>query len=296
MSKTITIGGTHWKRVTAENCCPICGKPDWCLISQDGSKALCQRKQSVERWGNAGWLHNLKSSDGSATDTESSYTPSEQSSTSKTTLTDSEIHEYLSETQVNMSPKRRKFFSEAFQFDLSVIDEMHVGVDLLRGAWVFPMFGRDRDASPTGFRLRAINTNRKWALRGSKAGLFYAGPAGEEDLWVVEGPTDCAALACLGLWSIGLPSINSGHQIVRAHVVDMARKGLAPRRIVWVVEGDEAGRCYEQLAVKFLAKCGVPTVSVWLPPQYKDIRDWYCDGVSKEVLMSIADQQEEHYV
>lgn len=48
-----------WLRVTYSNPCPICGKPDWCLVSSDGNKAICQRIESNRPWGNAGYLHVL---------------------------------------------------------------------------------------------------------------------------------------------------------------------------------------------------------------------------------------------
>ena len=46
-------------RVSKENPCPVCGKHDWCLRSQDDSAAICQRIEqgSKKRCGDAGWLH-----------------------------------------------------------------------------------------------------------------------------------------------------------------------------------------------------------------------------------------------
>jgi len=51
-------------RVTKRNRCPICGKPDWCLISEDGKAAICARIESNEIAGNkgAGWIHRLDTS------------------------------------------------------------------------------------------------------------------------------------------------------------------------------------------------------------------------------------------
>ena len=42
--------------------CPVCGKPDWCLVAEDGSAAICARIEegSVKRCGDAGWLHILR--------------------------------------------------------------------------------------------------------------------------------------------------------------------------------------------------------------------------------------------
>ena len=41
--------------------CPICSKPDWCLVADDGTAAICSRKSegSVKKVGKAGWLHIL---------------------------------------------------------------------------------------------------------------------------------------------------------------------------------------------------------------------------------------------
>jgi hypothetical protein len=47
------------KRVSKSNPCPACGKPDWCLVAEDGSAAICARIEqgSVKKCGDAGWLH-----------------------------------------------------------------------------------------------------------------------------------------------------------------------------------------------------------------------------------------------
>jgi len=52
---------SKWVRVNKKIPCPICGKTDWCLISQDGTAAICARIQSDKVAGNkgAGWVHKL---------------------------------------------------------------------------------------------------------------------------------------------------------------------------------------------------------------------------------------------
>src|SRR5207248_11062007 len=45
--------------VSRERPCPVCGKPDWCLVAEDGTAAICQRVGSGKRCGEAGWLHRL---------------------------------------------------------------------------------------------------------------------------------------------------------------------------------------------------------------------------------------------
>ena len=48
-------------RVNKQNPCPVCGKPDWCLVAEDGSAAICKRIKdgSVKSCGDAGYLHIL---------------------------------------------------------------------------------------------------------------------------------------------------------------------------------------------------------------------------------------------
>jgi hypothetical protein len=48
-------------RVSAAEPCPICRKPDWCLLATDRTAAICARTEpgSVKRCGDAGWLHRL---------------------------------------------------------------------------------------------------------------------------------------------------------------------------------------------------------------------------------------------
>jgi len=49
----------NWLRVSRERPCLVCQKPDWCLVSADGSAAICARVQSNTKAGDAGWLHRF---------------------------------------------------------------------------------------------------------------------------------------------------------------------------------------------------------------------------------------------
>jgi len=59
-----TATASKWLRVNRRNPCPVCGKPDWCLLSQDGKAAICARIESDKPAGNkgAGWIHALDNS------------------------------------------------------------------------------------------------------------------------------------------------------------------------------------------------------------------------------------------
>ena len=50
-------------RVSKRRRCPICGKPDWCMIARDSADdpwgVICARVVSGVTWGEAGDLHVL---------------------------------------------------------------------------------------------------------------------------------------------------------------------------------------------------------------------------------------------
>jgi hypothetical protein len=55
---------SQWIRVSdAKITCPICGKPDWCMVSADGQAVICARTESSKRVGEAGYLHLLSDGD-----------------------------------------------------------------------------------------------------------------------------------------------------------------------------------------------------------------------------------------
>jgi hypothetical protein len=51
---------TDWIRVTKNQPCRICKKPDWCTVAADGTASCCMRVESDTQMRNGGWLHRLK--------------------------------------------------------------------------------------------------------------------------------------------------------------------------------------------------------------------------------------------
>jgi hypothetical protein len=55
----------NWRRVTGSHPCPVCGKPDWCSLSADGTLAACRRveagcwKSKTDKAGAPVYLHRL---------------------------------------------------------------------------------------------------------------------------------------------------------------------------------------------------------------------------------------------
>lgn len=82
-SKKYVSGPQNWTRTSTEIPCPICGKPDWCMVSSenlnDPKAALCCRisKGAVKCLGEAGYLH-IRKPEGELTQAGAVLLPSER--------------------------------------------------------------------------------------------------------------------------------------------------------------------------------------------------------------------------
>jgi hypothetical protein len=127
---------------------------------------------------------------------------------------------------------------EAFR---SLADELGVRTSALmelrcawaaeHSAWAFPM--RDGLGKMVGVRLRN-QKGEKWAVKGSKQGLFlpYLNP--EKQAVFVEGATDTLAGLSIGLYCIGRPSCSGGLFDIQALI-----KRLGIREAVIVSDNDD---------------------------------------------------------
>lgn len=139
-------------------------------------------------------------------------------------------------------------------------------------AWAFPM--RDGFGEVVGIRLRAED-GRKWAVRGSKQGIFWPVTDPQPTCFIPEGPTDTAAALCLGLFAVGRPSCSCGGREIR-----QALRGLNIRRAVIVADNDEPGIQGARRVAKELR--GIK-VAIWTPPA-KDLREFVrCGGTASLV-------------
>ncbi len=154
----------------------------------------------------------------------------------------------------------------------------------------FPM--RDESNAIIGIRLRTLQ-GRKWAITGSFNGVFIGRklPA-TGTLYVVEGPTDTAAMLTLGLCCIGRPSNTAGNQ----YIVDYAKRFL-PRRDVVIVQnndpvGSDARRMTESgsanLQAALLESGASLNVTIVTPP-VKDVREWLRLGMTVADLNDLVE-------
>jgi len=268
---------SSWRRVSRSEPCPICGRPDWCLVSgPEGSPeaVICPRTESPRRAGEAGWLHILRPGKRPVARSISIAIDTDRGG-------DFANLAAACERALNVEPFRLARLAESLGLSIESLQRLSVGWAARHGAYSFPM--RRGDGTICGLRLRSLD-GRKWGLCGSKQGLFIPdGIDATDRLLVCEGPTDTAAVLDWGLPAIGRPSCNGGTRDVVAYV-----RLHRPAEVVIVADADAPGqRGAEALAAALLPHADAVRV-VQPPAETKDARAWWRSGAeAKDVLAAI---------
>jgi hypothetical protein len=281
-----------WTRVSRNHTCPICEKPDWCLVHEDGT-TVCARTQSDIPFGNngAGWVHQPNGG-GAGQRLPRALQPAKPAAGPPPDFT------ILNKRcRAAMTGTRWRKLSESLQVGVTALTELQVGwhSDLL--ANTFPMFDARRNV--IGIRLRAI-AGRKWAITGSRNGLFlpFTPPPVVKNertgrVYVVEGPTDLAALLNLGLYGIGRPDNQSGNAMI-AQFMAIHR----PESIVILHDTDPPGTAAAELTrlgahrLAGILRRQWRSVYIMQPIKAKDLREWIeRRGIQARHIESIADSR-----
>ena len=247
-------------RVNKENRCRICEKPDWCTYSDDGQIAICARVSdgAKKRVGDAGWLHILEPGSKPTGRPIRRYEPhlfrdfTDTNAAFEAAITDGQITELSRSLGVSVKSLRR----------------LNIGWD--GEAYTFPM--RSEKRKIIGVRRRFMD-GRKFAVRGSTNALFIADGLSEAgELFICEGPTDCAAALDLGFDAIGRPNCDSR--------IDMTVQFAKGRKVTVVSDRDKPGiEGAKKLARRLIKHC--PEVMIMVPPEgIKDLRQWKNSGFS----------------
>lgn len=270
-------------RVSRHHPCPVCGKPDWCSVSEDGGVAVCMRTPSGKPSKNGGWVHRIG-------DGRPRAAPSAPPRRAKPPLFNAQalITAWTAETSLDA------IYGHAESLGVSATALASLGACWSKGheAWAFPM--RDDTGTVIGIRLRH-EQGRKWAVPGSREGLFFPMAEMEGNTVVVcEGPTDTAAGLTIGLTAVGRPSCLGAMDLFRA----FARRRNV-RRLVILGDNDPPRRRPDgswwqpglEGAMKLSQHCRIPFKLV-VPP-VKDLREWVRAGLTADQFQYIADQQRE---
>ncbi|MBI5865343.1 MAG: hypothetical protein HZB38_12705 [Planctomycetes bacterium] len=276
------MSARNWLRVSRDRPCPVCRKPDWCMVARDGGAAICARVESPKRCGESGWIHKLG---GEAHRDLPAVRRVEICAKPEPTR---DFAALAAEYRSAVNPFDLIRLAAALGVSRDPLGRLGIGWD--GTAWTFPM--RDAEGTIVGIRRR-FPDGRKLSLTGGREGVFVPAKAAVDaaivgqrcpTLLIAEGPTDCAALVTLGFPAIGRPSCTGGVAIVR----ELARG----RDAVIVADADPPGQRGAMTLARLLALV-CPTVRVFAPPAgIKDARAWLCAGATAADVQSVIDQSE----
>lgn len=158
---------------------------------------------------------------------------------------------------------------------------LRVGWSSTSDAFSFPMW---RSGSRViGIRLRSMN-GKKWAIKGSRQGLFMPIEWINKRNGVVicEGPTDTAAMMTLGFNAIGRPSALGSHALVE--------EAVCGKSVCIISDSDKVGLDSSQRLCRHLKSSHeCKRVGILVPPN-KDAREWIrCGATRSEVADAIAE-------
>ena len=257
---------SNWHNVSRREPCPVCHKPDWCTISNDGAMCVCRRVESDRpaRSG-VGWIHRLG--------VDNRCRCRMESKTSILHLDTTPTPDFAAiHAAFDGHPDMQEGLAFGLGLDGASFAALDVRYDAAKECMSFPM--RNPQGEITGLRYRQLTTGRKWSEKGSRDGLFMPRePERTEHLVITEGPTDTAAALSLGLNAVGRSSCLSGVPLVRDLV--HARQ---IRRVTIVADHDRPG-----MDGAHRLAAALPVLSrILVPPEgIKDMRDWYRQGLTR---------------
>ncbi len=258
-----------WTRVTTNERCPVCGKPDFCTRS--GGLVLCMRtesrKPSTNRLG--GWIHVV----GDDTETTGATLPKKEKP---------DIDWDAMANQMFNSPKaadERNSLANSLGVKVEALTELVVGRgwDDYRSLPFSSWPERDSSGKVLGIIRRYADGSKK-TMRYSSHGIYFAKPVMRMRLgpvFVVEGGSDTAALLSLGVNVVGRPSNLGGV----GQIIALARSISRFTRYIVVGERDQkpdgmwpgkqgAVTTAERLTDELKRK------AEWVLPPAKDVRAW----------------------
>lgn len=274
-------------RVSARNPCPICKKRDWCLVHKTGSSAICPRVPSQYACGEAGYWHRIS-------EDAVSYRPTTKPNIPPKIDATVICHRYQMEMRLSDYTQLSK------SLGLTALSLNSIGVGrathYCEGTYSFPM--RDDKDQIIGVRLRNSD-GHKWAVYGSRSGLFYGTLEPDHPVYICEGPTDTCAMLDLGFVAIGKPSCSSGNELI----LGILRK-LTPPLVVVVSDVDSKGLSCDHCGAQYCAFCRPGqfganktaaaihkagfVVKVIEPVRAKDVREWVNKGATRASVLAVT--------
>jgi len=261
-----------WDRATSNNPCPICKKPDWCLIAKDKSAVICPRIVATDQDGKekyvdgSGWLHVLK---------ETTNPKAVQSYRFELPHHNQIMADIAKKYRKLATDKQVATLGDLLGVSAEALHALWIGYSRSKKAFTFPMFRKGYEV--LGIRVRRSNGN-KFSEKGSKEGLFI--PKGFSDdsrpVLVCEGPTDTACCVDLDFRAVGRPSCLGGGKLLK--------ELLDNEHVCILADSDGPGQTGAQKLAELLTNA--KSVSVATPPT-KDLREWKNQGCTRQDLLKL---------
>ena len=240
-------------RVNKDNLCPICLKPDWCLVSEDGRAAICARikEGSTCSAGEAGYLFILDEKY-----VPKPYVPKEYPPIDWLKL----IIDYYHDGGIFL-PK----LAAEWNVNISTLRNLFIGWD----GEAYNIAMRNGNFEVIGIHRR-FPDGTKCAVSGSKNGLFYSiCKVIQPELIIVEGASDCATILDMGFYAIGRPNCSGGKEYIKEFI----ENNPVIKKVLIIGENDAAGMEGSKKLKKYIKNL-IYTI-LCLPPQYyNDVREW----------------------
>lgn len=253
-------------RVSRRRPCPICDRPDWCLVADDGSAAICARVESDKPAGNkgAGWVHRLRD--------DFNLPPRQYEKPKPIRKRQIDWDARSKKYQRQLNDNGCQYLADQLGISPATLRLLDVGWCPSRSCWTWPM--RDAAGRIVGMRTRHTNGSKKADAGGDGNGLFLGPDLASDYLLVCEGPTDTAALIDCGYTSVlGRPSCRGGNR----YTIEIIRR-LSPAAVVLIPDRDDAGLSgFADLAAAIAESGAMPVEridAVTPPPSVNDAREW----------------------
>lgn len=250
------LGNRNYQRVNKTNPCPVCGKSDWCMISDDGYFVLCPRVDAgaMKKY-KCGYLHY---------GTEFTKPNGIVKHSYKMSLKPLEVANFYRKLAFNYHALQP--LAEALSVPVYALQQLGAGRS--RTNWYFPMYNEFQEL--VGLKIRNIE-GKKWCLKGSRIGVYIPKTyKNAGTVHICEGESDTAAMLGQGFNTVGRSSCLTGSKIF---------KSLLSKNddIIVIADNDKIGQRSACELVTYLG--GDNTASAcFIPKEYKDVREFVNSG------------------
>jgi len=279
-------GESTWIRVSRDEPCPVCDRPDYCTRTTNGQAVKCMRVESehLDKGTLGGWIHLMS-------EPLPPHPPPKQ--VEKKPCWKEECREMYGHEKAH---EKRCSVAEQLMVSVESLDALRVGIgwdewnDREFSSWP----SRDNDGRCIGY-VRRYNDGTKRTNQGGSTGVFYAptwytypGP-----VFVVEGGSDVAACESHNLNAIGRASNVHGGVWIKKMILQ-----CCPEKLVVVVGERDESPSRRGMVSSCTANCrgcafcfpgwfgmkkvtdelGGKAVGVLVPPHAKDMRELLTGG------------------